>query len=64
MFAIGIGSKINTTQLVPLASSPAQDHVFLVTEFNKLLSFVNSVAEGTCSGKLSRTRRPFMTGGL
>ena len=50
LFTVGIGSQINTQELNKIASSPTQEHVFLVTEFNKLLSIVSSVAEGTCGG--------------
>ena len=51
LFTVGIGSQINTQELNKIASSPTQEHVFLVTEFNKLLSIVSTVAEGTCGGE-------------
>ena len=52
LFAVGIGSDINLQELETISSSPSSSHVFLVSEFNKLLSIVSSVAEGTCSGNV------------
>lgn len=53
MFTVGIGSQITKEELNEIASSPTQEHVFLVSEFNKLLSIVSTVTEGTCGGMLT-----------
>lgn len=51
LFSIGIGSRINTRELKMMASRPAREHFFKVTDFNALQNIKNILAVRTCRGK-------------
>lgn len=55
IFAIGIGSKINTRELRLMASRPSHEHFFKVTDFNALQNIKDMLAVRTCRGKVSST---------
>lgn len=55
IFAIGIGSKINTRELRLMASRPTHEHFFKVTDFHALQNIKDMLAVRTCRGKVSST---------
>lgn len=48
IFAIGIGSKINTRELRLMASRPTHEHFFKVTDFHALQNIKDMLAVRTC----------------
>ena len=55
MFALGIGSGVDTSQLRQIASS--NDNVFTSPGFNELESVVKQIVEKTCPSKCSSTSK-------
>ena len=55
MFALGIGSGVDTSQLRQIASS--NDNVFTSPGFNELESVVKQIVEKTCPSKCSGTSK-------
>jgi hypothetical protein len=53
LFSIGIGSRINTRELKMMASRPAKEHFFKVTDFNALQNIKNILAVRTCRGNVT-----------
>ncbi|XP_028415702.1 fibrillin-2-like [Dendronephthya gigantea] len=54
IFSIGIGSGINVLELKTMASAPADDHVFLLNNFNEFSSLVQNLSFSVCNGKATR----------
>jgi hypothetical protein len=48
MYAIGVGNvtsgQLNITQLMEIASSPKQNHIFLVSDFNSLIMILQEIS--------------------
>ena len=55
MFALGIGSGVDTSQLRQIASS--NDNVFTAPGFDELESVVKPIVEKTCPSKGSNTSK-------
>ncbi|XP_028415701.1 matrilin-2-like [Dendronephthya gigantea] len=54
IFSIGIGSGINVLELRTMASAPADDHVFLLNNFNEFSSLVQNLSFSVCNGNATR----------
>ena len=54
MFAIGIGSRVNMTELKSIASQPSEIHMYSIKDFRGLESIVSSLATKTCKGEIKK----------
>ena len=45
MFVVGVGDKINHSELKAIASKPEDDHLFEVTDYNMMLEVLESVQQ-------------------
>lgn len=50
IFSIGVGSGIDVSELETVASSPPDDHVFRLQNFEDLSSLVEKISDTTCNG--------------
>ena len=50
IFSVGVGPKINRRELQMMASSPTEDHMFLVNSYAALNSVKQILAIQTCKG--------------
>ena len=57
VFAVGVGSDVDETELTTIASDPQKDFVFKVTDFSALANIKNLLAIRTC--KLVPQDRPY-----
>ncbi|XP_028390644.1 uncharacterized protein LOC114515560 [Dendronephthya gigantea] len=64
IFSIGVGSGIDVSELKTMASSPAKDHVFLLSNFNEFVPLAQNMSFYACNGSttnimpVSTTPRP------
>ncbi|CAB3988505.1 protocadherin Fat 4-like [Paramuricea clavata] len=49
IFSIGVGPSVSQSELKEIASDPDRDHVFTLSSFNQLTSFVDRVSYVSCS---------------
>jgi hypothetical protein len=54
IFSIGVGPGVSQSELKDIASDPDGDHVFTLSSFNQLASFVDTVSYVSCSGKFHK----------
>lgn len=50
VFSVGIGKNIDVKELEFIASSPAEQHVFLLDSFNDIAGFVDRLSAVSCDG--------------
>lgn len=53
IFSIGVGSGINAEELKTIASPPADEHVYLLDNFNELSSLADKMSTKTCNGNVT-----------
>ena len=51
ILSIGVGGKTNRDELIFMASSPAETHVFSVKNMEKLEDLIGSITGASCSSK-------------
>jgi len=49
LFAVGVGSDIDVNQLTKIASSPANDFVYIVKAYKELLSIREKLSDKLCA---------------
>lgn len=52
MFAVGIGKNVNRRELRGIASSPADEYMFTVDDYEALDAIKNMLAVRTCKGTI------------
>jgi hypothetical protein len=50
IFSIGVGSGIRVSELETMASPPADEHVYLLKNFNELSTLAEKLSSSTCNG--------------
>lgn len=60
MIAIGIGSKIDNSELQVIASGDGNDNVFMVDDFNALQSVQGLVIKKACEGEYHKRFQRFL----
>ena len=48
VFVVGVGSSVNQTELRGMASSPNASHVFLLSDYTKIASTMNTLVRRSC----------------
>ena len=51
VYAIGIGDRIDTTELVQIASSPADQYVSTINDYNSISSLVSESMTKICNSE-------------
>ena len=52
IFSVGVGSGINEEELETMASPPADEHVYLLDNFNELSTLAEKMSTKTCNGNV------------
>ena len=52
IFSIGVGSRMNLSELETMASDPTDNHVFLLRNTSEFSNLTEKMALSTCNGKL------------
>jgi hypothetical protein len=50
IFAIGVGSGIRVSELETMATSPVDEHVYLLDNFEELSFLADKISSSTCNG--------------
>jgi hypothetical protein len=58
IFAVAVGPGPNVAELISIASDPNDDHVFLVSGFDALVTILEPLVLEVCSQKLTPTPTP------
>ena len=50
IFSIGVGSGIGVSELETIATSPIDEHVYLLDNFEELYPLADKISSSTCNG--------------